>query len=116
MAEPGRPTSGMPSSCSRCMRFACVTSAHLGRGPWQVCMTEGYVELHARSAFSFLEGASLPEALAEQAANLGMPALGLLDRDGLYSAPRLYMKAQKLGLRSHIGAEVSTEKFGSQLL
>jgi error-prone DNA polymerase len=79
-------------------------------------MTDGYVELHGRSAFSFLEGASMPEAMTEQAANLGMPALGILDRDGLYSAPRLYMTAKKLGMRSHIGAEVSTDKFGSQLL
>ncbi len=61
-------------------------------------MTEGYVELHGRWTFSFLEGASVPEATAEQAASLGMPALGILDRDGLYGAPRLYMTAKKLGL------------------
>jgi error-prone DNA polymerase len=79
-------------------------------------MTDRYVELHGRSAFSFLEGASMPEAMAQQAANLGMPALGVLDRDGLYGAPRLYMAATKLGLRSHIGAEVSTAAFGSQML
>jgi error-prone DNA polymerase len=78
-------------------------------------MTDGYVELHARSAFSFLEGASLPEALVQQAANLSMPALGIVDRDGLYSAPRLYTNAKKLGLRSHIGAEVSVSDFGSQV-
>jgi error-prone DNA polymerase len=52
-------------------------------------MTDGYVELHGRSAFSFLEGVSMPEAIVQQAANLGMPALGILDRDGLYGAPRL---------------------------
>jgi error-prone DNA polymerase len=79
-------------------------------------MTDGYVELHGRSAFSFLEGASMPEIMAQQAAALGMPALGILDRDGLYGAPRLYMSAQKLGLRSHIGAEVSVREFGSQVL
>ncbi len=73
---------------------------------WQVNMTDNYVELHGRSAFSFLEGASMPEAMAERAANLGMSALGILDRDGLYGAPRLYMTAKKLGLRSHIGAEI----------
>lgn len=85
-------------------------------GTWLVSMTDAYVELHGRSAFSFLEGASMPEAMVQQAANLGLPALGILDRDGLYSAPRLYMTAQKLGLRSHIGAEVSTREFGSQVL
>jgi error-prone DNA polymerase len=83
---------------------------------WQVSMTDGYVELHGRSAFSFLEGASMPEAMVQQAANLGMPALGILDRDGLYGAPRLYMTAKEHCLRSHVGAEVSTAEFGSQVL
>ncbi len=79
-------------------------------------MTDQYVELHGRSAFSFLEGASMPEAMAQQAANLGMTALGVLDRDGLYGAPRLYMAAKRLGLRSHIGAEISVAELGSQVL
>jgi error-prone DNA polymerase len=78
-------------------------------------MTESYVEFHARSAFSFLEGASLPEALVQQAASLGMPALGILDRDGLYGAPRLYTTTKKLGLRSHVGAEVSVSDLGIQI-
>ncbi|MEK7373071.1 MAG: error-prone DNA polymerase [candidate division NC10 bacterium] len=66
-----------------------------------------YVELHARSAFSFLEGAALPEALAERAARLGQPALALLDRDGLYGAPRLYRAAIRLGITPLVGAEVT---------
>src|SRR3990167_1964510 len=66
-----------------------------------------YVVLHARSAFSFLEGAALPEALAERAARLGQPALALLDRDGLYGAPRLYRAATKLGIAPLVGAEVT---------
>ncbi len=78
-------------------------------------MTERYVELHARSAFSFLEGASVPEAMVQQAANLALPGLAILDRDGLYGSPRLYTSAQKLGLRSHIGAEVSVDAFGHQV-
>ena len=78
-------------------------------------MTDRYVELHARSAFSFLEGASLPEAMAQQAANLELPGLAILDRDGLYGSPRLYMNAKKLGIRSHIGAEVSADAFGDQV-
>ena len=78
-------------------------------------MTDDYVEFHARSAFSFLEGASLPEALVQQAANLGMSALGILDRDGLYGAPRLYTTAKKLGLHSHVGAEVSVSDLGLQV-
>jgi len=68
-----------------------------------------YVELHARSAFSFLEGASLPETLAEVCAEQAIPAIGLLDRDGVYGSPRMHMAAQKLGLRAHVGAEVSLD-------
>ncbi|MBE7159407.1 MAG: PHP domain-containing protein, partial [Rhodospirillales bacterium] len=78
-------------------------------------MTERYVELHARSAFSFLEGASLPEAMTQQAANLELPGLAILDRDGLYGSPRLYTTAEKHGLRSHVGAEISVDGFGQQL-
>ena len=58
-----------------------------------------YVELHARSAFSFLEGASLPELLMARAAQLDMPAMALLDRNGLYGAPRFHMAAQRAGMR-----------------
>jgi error-prone DNA polymerase len=87
----------------------------LDAGWSQVSMTERYVELHARSAFSFLEGASMPETLVLRAAKLNMPALGILDRDGLYGAPRLYMKAQENGMRSHIGAEISVAEFGHQV-
>ena len=66
-----------------------------------------YIELNARSAFSFLEGASLPEELVATAADFGMPALGLIDRDGVYGAPRFHMAAKKAGIRAHIGAEVT---------
>src|SRR6266852_9058500 len=66
-----------------------------------------YAELHARSAFSFLEGASVPEELASVCHTLGMPSMALLDRDGLYGAPRFYLAAEKVGIRAHIGAEVS---------
>ncbi|HEU5336338.1 MAG TPA: error-prone DNA polymerase [Terriglobales bacterium] len=66
-----------------------------------------YIELHSRSAFSFLEGSSLPEELAGVCAQLGMPAMALLDRDGLYGAPRFHLAAKKLGLRAHIGAEIT---------
>ena len=104
-----------PSSPIRSMLSAFATNMARRPGPWPVSMTEEYVELHARSAFSFLEGASMPEALVQQAANLGMSALGILDRDGLYGAPRLYTSAKKLGLRSHVGAEVSVGDLGFQI-
>lgn len=67
----------------------------------------GYVELHAASAFSFLRGAALPEQLAEMAAKLGLPALAVLDRDGVYGAPRFYAAANDHGLRPLVGAEVT---------
>ncbi|MGD9896872.1 MAG: DNA polymerase III subunit alpha [Candidatus Methylacidiphilaceae bacterium] len=68
-----------------------------------------YVELHARSAFSFLRGASRPEELVQEAARLGLPALALCDRDGLYGIPRFHAAAREAGLRALIGAELSME-------
>lgn len=66
-----------------------------------------YIELHAASAFSFLRGASSPEALAAEAARLELPGLALLDRDGVYGAPRLYQAAREHGGRALVGAEVT---------
>jgi error-prone DNA polymerase len=66
-----------------------------------------FIELHASSAFSFLDGASLPEALVARAAALGYPALALLDRDGVYGAPRFHLAAKKAGLKAIIGAELT---------
>jgi error-prone DNA polymerase len=68
-----------------------------------------YVELHARSAFSFLRGASHPEQLVERAAQLGLPALALCDRDGLYGAPRLRMAGKEHGVRAIVGAELTLD-------
>ena len=59
-----------------------------------------YVELHSRSAFSFLKGASTPEEIIAACAKLGMPAMALLDRDGLYGAPRFHLAAEKTWCQS----------------
>jgi error-prone DNA polymerase len=67
-----------------------------------------YTELHARSAFSFLEGSATPEELAAICSANGMGAMALLDRDGVYSSPRFHLAAKKLPLQAHIGAEVSS--------
>jgi error-prone DNA polymerase len=67
-----------------------------------------YVELHARSAFSFLEGASLPEDLASRAAEFDQPALALTDAHGVYGSPRFHLAAKKLRIRALIGAEVNS--------
>jgi error-prone DNA polymerase len=66
-----------------------------------------FVELHARSAFSFLEGASVPEALAYACANKQLPAMALLDRNGLYGSPRFHLTAKSNKIKSHVGAELS---------
>src|SRR2546428_1602082 len=70
-------------------------------------MASRYIELHTASAFSFLQGASLPEALVERAAELGYPALALLDRDGVHGAPRFHKAALRAGVRPIIGAELT---------
>ncbi|HYV09336.1 MAG TPA: error-prone DNA polymerase [Pyrinomonadaceae bacterium] len=73
-----------------------------------------YVELHARSAFSFLEGSSVPEELIAAGLGLEMPAMALLDRDGVYGAPRFHLCGKKNGIKAHIGAEISVQKSGHQ--
>jgi error-prone DNA polymerase len=66
-----------------------------------------YVELHAHSSYSFLDGASLPEELAVQAAELGYPALALTDHDGVYGSLEFAHAAKHFGVRPITGAEVT---------
>ncbi|HAK56160.1 MAG TPA: error-prone DNA polymerase, partial [Acidobacteria bacterium] len=66
-----------------------------------------YIELHAASAFSFLDGASTPEALVDRAAALDYPALALLDRDGVYGAPRFHQAATAAGITPIVGSELT---------
>jgi error-prone DNA polymerase len=66
-----------------------------------------YIELHAASAFSFLDGASLPEALIGACRELEMPAMALLDRDGVYGSARFHLAGKKAGVQAHVGAEIS---------
>ena len=74
-----------------------------------------YVELHASSAFSFLDGASQPEALIERAGELDMPAMALADRNGVYGVARFHTTAKRIGVKAHIGAEIAVSSFGSRL-
>jgi error-prone DNA polymerase len=78
-------------------------------------MTERYVELHAASAFSFLEAASLPEDLIQRAVELNMPAMALLDRNGVYGAARFHTLARKHGVRANVGAEIAVSSLGTRL-
>ena len=66
-----------------------------------------YAELHAHSAFSFLDGASTPEELVAEAARLGLRAIALTDHDGLYGVVRFAEAARELGMRTVFGAELS---------
>jgi error-prone DNA polymerase len=68
-----------------------------------------YVELHACSAFSFLRGGSLPEQLAEVAAELEMSAMALLDRNGVYGAQRFSVATREHNVRPILGCELSME-------
>jgi error-prone DNA polymerase len=68
-----------------------------------------YVELHARSACSFLRGASHPEALVARAAELGIGTLAVCDRDGVYGSARVHARARENGVRAIVGAELTLD-------
>ena len=68
-----------------------------------------YVPLWCKSNFSFLEGASHPDELVDEAVRLGLPALALTDRDGVYGVVRAHMKAREVGLKLIIGSEISVD-------
>ena len=79
-------------------------------------MTESYIELHANSAFSSLEGGSQPEALAERAFALGMSAIAMMDRNGFYGSARFHKIASENGIKAHVGAEVSVSGLGNRIM
>src|ERR1700688_1662585 len=66
-----------------------------------------YIELHCHSAYSFLDGTSLPEELAVAATSLGYPALALTDHNGVYGSMAFAQEAKQLGLQAITGAEVT---------
>jgi error-prone DNA polymerase len=74
-----------------------------------------YIELHAASAFSFLQAASQPESLIERSVELEMPAMALLDHNGVYGSARFHTSAQRNNIRAHVGAEISVANFGPRL-
>jgi error-prone DNA polymerase len=74
-----------------------------------------YVPLWCKSNFSFLEGASHPDELCEEAHRLGLRALALTDRDGVYGIVRAHVKARELGLKLIVGAQVTCDD-GSVIL
>ena len=78
------------------------------RYPYRFLMSS-YVPLWCKSNFSFLEGASHPDELIEEAYRLGLPALALTDRDGVYGIVRAHMKARELGLKLIVGSQITVE-------
>jgi error-prone DNA polymerase len=72
-------------------------------------MTGGYAELHCHSNFSFLDGASHPEELADEAARLSLAALAVTDHDGLYGVVRFALAARSAGLPTVFGAELTLD-------
>jgi error-prone DNA polymerase len=78
-------------------------------------MTDRYIELHANSAFSFLQGASLPETLVFRAQQLEYPAMALLDGNGVYGSARFHLAAKPNGIRAHVGSEIAVRDLGERL-
>ncbi|MHC4918209.1 MAG: DNA polymerase III subunit alpha, partial [Planctomycetota bacterium] len=74
-----------------------------------------YVPLWCKSNFSFLEGASHPEELVEQADALGLPAIAITDRDGVYGVVRAHVRARELGIQLILGSEVTIDD-GAKLI
>ena len=78
-------------------------------------MTDRYIELHANSAFNFLQGASLPETLVFRAQQLEYPAMALMDGNGVYGSPRFHLAATPNGIQAHVGSEIAVRDLGSRL-
>ncbi|MFV0496330.1 error-prone DNA polymerase [Mycobacterium sp.] len=97
------PPGGAGEGPQSCERGAYPTGPGGPRGRSSVA----YAELHAHSAYSFLDGASTPEELVEEAVRLDLRALALTDHDGLYGAVRFAEAATELGLHTVFGAELS---------
>src|SRR5690349_5583054 len=75
-----------------------------------------YVPLWVKSNYSFLEGASHPDELLEQAHSMGLPALALTDRDGVYGMVRAHMVARELGIKLIVGAQITVGEGGSAVV
>src|SRR5215475_153123 len=105
--EPGR-----PRPVGEAARWRAVSTLIQRFNDSRIAMS--YCELHCCTAFSFLRGGSFPEQLAKVAAELEMPAVALLDRNGVYGAQRFSVAAREHGVRPIVGAELSMED-GSML-
>ncbi|UDY36994.1 error-prone DNA polymerase [Dermatobacter hominis] len=105
--EPAHPGDGGDSPAWSRHREEYRAPADLGRGAREGGERVPYAELHCHSAFSFLDGASQPEVLAEEAARLGLDALAITDHHGFYGVVRFSQAARALGLPTVFGAELT---------
>src|ERR1043165_1050486 len=78
-----------------------------GADPWTQLMDDAYAELHCHSNFSFLDGASHPEELAEEAVRLGLAALAITAHDGFYGVVRFAEAARAVALPTVFGSELT---------
>src|ERR687889_77944 len=78
-------------------------------------MIDPYVPLWCKSNFSFLEGASHPEELVEEAHRVGIGSIAITDRDGVYGMVRAHVKARELGVHLVCGAQIAIAAPGTQL-
>jgi len=95
-----------------------MTEAQANPGPGADLRNNGeeYIELHASSAFSFLAGSSGPDTYIARAVEIGMRAMALTDRNGLYGAARFHTAAKLNEVKAHIGAEIAVSSFGNRLV
>jgi error-prone DNA polymerase len=87
----------------------------MGTGQRDAQLPARYAELHCRSNFSFLEGASHPEDLAEHGARLGLGALAITDRNGLYGVVRFARAARDVSLPTVFGTELWCQSFSGEI-
>ncbi|HTK63107.1 MAG TPA: error-prone DNA polymerase [Pseudonocardia sp.] len=115
--EPYQPPAGVPSKLRRPLDGSPLDDSRLGgfsAGDPSPAGIVPYAELHCHSNFSFLDGASHPETLVEQAARLGLEAVALTDHDGMYGVVRFSEAAAQLGIGTIFGAELSLDLPGPQ--
>jgi error-prone DNA polymerase len=114
MTSPSVPNTHSPGTPVCHPNDACTPAVQAVPAAFKASHSE-YIELHAASAFSFLDGASQPEDLIERAAELGMPSMALADRNGVYGVARFHTAAKRIGIKAHIGAEIAVSSFGNGL-
>lgn len=109
-----QPATTKPATTTTTTKPATTTPADPKPIPRSSEPTVPYAELHCHSNFSFLDGSSHPEELAEEAHRLGLNALALTDHDGLYGVVRFARAARAVGLPTVFGAELTVHRAATE--